>query len=78
MFGRRDRHHRGACASREAGERSVAIEHHDDHLGIGADRLRGSTDGAQAPPQIGLLVESRHHHGEPRHAPVIGAIDPPT
>ena len=54
------------------------IAHDDDDLGVGADRLSGTVDGAQAAAEIGPLVESRHHHGEPRHAPVIGPMQAAT
>ncbi len=56
----------------EARVRRAAIEDNDNDLRLGADRLSGTSDRAQAPSQICLLVESRHHYGEPRHVPVFG------
>ena len=60
----------GRCC--EARVRSVAVADNYNHFRLGADRLRGTSDRAQAPSQICLLVESRHHYGEPRHVPVFG------
>ena len=76
MLASSDLDDRRAASSREAGVRGVAVADDDNDLRFGADRLRGTSDGAQAASQIGLLVESRHHHGEPRHVPVIGSIAP--
>lgn len=63
---------RRTCRGCEARVRSVAVEDNDSDLRLGADRLPSTCDGAQAPSQICLRIESRHHNGEPRHVPVIG------